>query len=615
MNQDLNYGIVGNCRSAALVSEDATLEWLCLPDFSSSSVFAKILDRERGGHFSLDAGPEAEIDQKYIHHTCILQTRFRTPDGEFEVLDFMPRYKDEQRHYICPPDFVRYIRHISGSAEVRFDYKPGLAYARYPTHTDSQKNYIKSWSSNGKYESIYLYTNVPHDTVIDSKSFRIEEDCFFVISYHQKLLRQDIETVHLDLQRTRVYWLEWVQRTVRYKQYRETIIRSALTLKLLSFQESGAILAAITTSLPEHIGGTRNWDYRFCWIRDASMIITVLTSTGHYNVAERFLRFILDVIPYKDEKVQVMYGIRGEKRLTEKELSWLSGFENSRPVRIGNAAYHQKQNDIYGVLLDVIYKAFKLFSNDIVRGEELWTIARTLVRSVEKNWKKPDRGIWEYRSQNRHFVFSKVLSWVAMDRGVKLAELLERHEYAERWAPVRNAIRRDIMKKGWNRELGAFTQAYNNTSMDAANLLMASYEFIDPKDPKFISTVDKTQKALTRNGLMYRYKNEDDFGKPQSAFTICSFWMVKALCQTGRQKEAHQLFKQLISYSNHLGLFSEDMDFESKRLLGNFPQGYSHLSLIDAAITLSETEVDEDELILKAVQHVHVSKNHEETYE
>lgn len=611
----MNYGIIGNCRSAALVSENASVEWFCLPDFSSASVFADILDDQKGGRFAIDAGEDADIQQEYIPHTCILKTRVRTPEGEFEILDFMPRYKDDKSHYICPSDLVRYIRHVSGAAKIKIDYTPALAYARFPTHTEAQKNYIKSWSSNGKYESVYLYTDIPHETILKKKNFTVSKDCFFVVSYHQKLLHQDIESVYLDLQRTRVYWLEWVQRTVRFRHYREEIIRSALTLKLLSFQESGAILAAVTTSLPEHIGGTRNWDYRFCWIRDASMIITVLTSTGHYNVAERFLRFILDVIPYKDEKVQVMYGIHGEKKLTEQELDWLSGYENSRPVRVGNAAYHQKQNDIYGVLLDVIYKAFKLFTNDIVRGEELWTIARTLIRSVEKNWKKPDRGIWEYRSQNRHFVFSKVLSWVAMDRGVKLAELLERHEYIRRWTPVRDAIRRDIMKKGWNKELGAFTQAYDNTAMDAANLLMASYDFIDPLDPKFVGTVERTRKALTRNGLMYRYKNDDDFGTPQSAFTICSFWMVKALCQTGRKKEATALFEKLLLHSNHLGLFSEDMDFESKRLLGNFPQGYSHLSLIDAAIALSETEVDEDEMILKAVQHVHVSKNNEDSYE
>ncbi|MDZ7797722.1 MAG: glycoside hydrolase family 15 protein [Candidatus Marinimicrobia bacterium] len=333
--------------------------------------------------------------------------------------------------------------------------------------------------------------------------------------------------------------------------------------------------------------------------------ITVLTGTGHYNVAERFLRFIIDVIPYKDEKIQIMYGIRGEKRLSEYDLPWLEGYEGSKPVRVGNAAYHQKQNDIYGVLLDVIYKAFKLFSNDVERAEELWTVARTLVRSIEKNWEKKDRGIWEFRSVDRHFVFSKVLSWVGMDRAVKLAEMLNCRSYIRDWSRTRDAIRRDIMEKGWNPEINAFTQTYGGKSMDAANLLMASYGFIDPKDPKFISTVDRIRTELGRDGLMYRYKDRDDFGKPQSAFTLCSFWMVKALSQIGRKKEASEYFDKLLSHANHLGLFSEGMDFESKRLLGNFPQAYSHLSLIDAAITFSGTRIDKNEKILENIEHIH----------
>jgi GH15 family glucan-1,4-alpha-glucosidase len=306
-----------------------------------------------------------------------------------------------------------------------------------------------------------------------------------------------------------------------------------------------------------------------------------------------------------------MYGIRGEKKLTEKELPWLSGYEGSKPVRIGNDAYRQKQHDIYGVLLDVIHKAFNLFSNDVTRGEELWTVARTLVRSVERNWQKPDRGIWEFRSQNRHFVFSKVLSWVAMDRGVKLAKMLGQHNYIEPWIKTRDAIRREIYQKGWNEKMKAFTQCYDNNDMDAANLLMANYGFIDPKDPKFVSTVEKTQEELSQDGLMYRYKNKDDFGMPSSAFTVCSFWLVKALFQTGKRKEAIKLFDNLLKHGNHLGLFSEDMDFKSKRLLGNFPQGYSHLSLIDAATALTGTSVEENEAIMNRIEHIHETRKTE----
>ncbi len=607
----MNYGIIGNCRTAALVSEKGSIDWFCLPDFSSASVFASLLDSERGGHFAVNVHQDTRISQVYLHHTCILSTRFSTPDGEFEILDFMPRYKNDRQNYVIPADIIRYIRHISGKPKLTLDYDPRLGYARYDTHSEIREGHIKSWSTNGKYESIYLYSDLPSESILNHEEITITKDHFLLISYNQKLLNQDIDSINLEMQRTKVYWLDWVNRTIRFKRYREVIIRSALTLKLLSFQKSGAILAAVTTSLPETLGENRNWDYRFCWIRDASMTITVLTKIAHYNVAERFLRFIIDVIPYKDEKIQIMYGIRGEKKLTEKELPWLRGYEGTKPVRIGNDAYRQKQHDIYGVLLDVIYKAFNLFSNDVTGGEDLWTVARTLVRSVERNWRKPDRGIWEFRSQNRHFVFSKVLSWVAMDRGVKLAKMLGQQNYVETWSKTRDIIEREIYRKGWNEKMGAFTQCYNNNDMDAANLLMANYGFIDPKDPKFVSTVERTQEELSRNGLMYRYKNKDDFGLPSSAFTVCSFWLVKALYQTGKQKEAVELFEDLLGLGNHLGLFSEDMDFESKRLLGNFPQGYSHLSLIDAATALTGTSVDENEAILNRIEHVHENRETE----
>lgn len=601
----MDYGVIGNCRSAALVSRIGSVDWFCLPDFSSSSIFAALLDTHRGGTFAVDAGDNAQIKQDYVRHTCILRTRFTTPEGEFEILDFMPRYKNDRLHYVCPSDLVRYVRHISGAPRVRFDYRPALNYGQHPTTTAADCDCIKSWTSNGKYESIYLYTDTPRECVLEHREYAIERDCFFLISYNQKLLKQSIDAIHLDMERTKVYWLEWVQRTVGFVKYRDEIVRSALTLKLLSYQKSGAILAAITTSLPESIGEVRNWDYRFCWIRDASMIITVLTSLGHYNAAERFLRFIIEVVPYKDEKIQIMYGIRGEKRLTERELPWLRGYEGSVPVRVGNAAHKQKQNDIYGVLLDVIHKAFNLFGNDVEQGEDLWTVARTLVRSVEHNWKKPDRGIWEFRTQNRHFVFSKVLSWVAMDRGVKLAQLLGRETCHRQWVKTRDAIKVDILQKGWNERLGTFTQSYDNNALDAANLLMATYGFVDPKDPRFAATVERSQQELCRNGLMYRYKNNDDFGAPASAFTVCSFWLVKALCQIGRKQAAEDLFQSLLKRGNHLGLFSEGMDFETGRLLGNFPQGYSHLALIDSAIALAETRIDEDEQLLTRIEHPH----------
>ena len=600
---NLNYGIIGNCRSAALISQNGNIEWACLPNFSSNSVFAKILDKNIGGEFSILVDDNYKSEQKYIKNTNILVTKFYNGNDAFEIIDFMPRYKKENNHYVYPPDIIRYIRHISGKPVAKFKFDPKLVYAKFKTVTEIKGEYIKSYTVQGDYESVYLYTDLNFLDICNSNEIAIEKEHYFLLSYNQKLIQLDIDKIILEYERTKVYWLEWTSRTVHFSCYSTEIIRSALVLKILSYQKTGALIAAITTSLPEAIGEVRNWDYRFCWIRDASMIISVLTNLGHYNVAERFIKFIIDVIPFKHEKIQIMYGINKEKILTETELTWLSGYKNSKPVRIGNKAYLQKQNDIYGVLLDAIHKYFELFKSNIENSEELWTIVRSLIRTVEKNWKKEDTSIWEYRSKKMHFVFSKVLCWVALDRGVKIAELLGKNEYITKWKILRMRIKNDVMKKGWNEEIQAFTQSYENKAMDSANLLMATYGFIEYSDEKYIKTVMKVREELAQDDLIYRYKNKDDFGMPKSSFTICSFWMIKSLYKIGKKIEAYKMFQNLLSYSNHLGLFSEDIDFKTKQLLGNFPQGYSHLALIDTAMVLSEMEIEEEDKIIKNIEH------------
>jgi GH15 family glucan-1,4-alpha-glucosidase len=599
---NLDYGVIGNCRSAAMVSAAGSMDWCCLPDFTSASVFAALLDTDKGGRFAFDLPGEAEIEQHYLERTNILATRFQRPEGAFEVVDFMPRYKTDDGHYHCPPDVVRLIRRLSGRPRFRVRYEPRLGYARFETRTVPDHGCLKSFTTSGQYESVYLYSSLDLHALHHGEWMELEHDAFLLLSYNQKLLELDLHRVVLEFERTKVYWLDWVERSVRFARHNEEIIRSALVLKLLTYHKTGAILAAVTTSLPETVGGVRNWDYRFCWIRDASMTISMLTALGHHNAAQRFLSFIVDVIPYKDEKIQIMYGIRGEKKLIERELPWLAGHEGSRPVRVGNAAYLQKQNDIYGVLIDVIYRYFRVFRHTLANSEELWGIVRGLVRTVRYNWMIPDKGIWELRSQRRQFTFSKVLCWVAMDRGVKIAEMLGRHALAAQWARVREGIRRNILAKGWNPRVEAFTQYYGGDDLDASNLLMPFYGFLDPQDPRYVATVRRTHQELSRDGLMYRYKNPDDFGLPQSSFTVCTFWMIKSLYLIGEREEAQRLFADLLGYANHLGLFSEGIEFQSKRLTGNFPQGYSHLALIDTAITLAGGRVDEDSRILKALQ-------------
>jgi GH15 family glucan-1,4-alpha-glucosidase len=370
-------------------------------------------------------------------------------------------------------------------------------------------------------------------------------------------------------------------------------MRCALALKMLQFGPTGALLAAATTSLPESLGGERNWDYRFCWLRDASMTVTVLHHIGHPTMATRFIDWVLRTVPTRNDSLQIMYGIRGERELTEKILGHLSGYQGSHPVRVGNAAFTQEQHDIFGVVMDVIHKDLTMRQRTPESLDRIWTRVRSIVRRVAASWQEPDRGIWEIRGEKRHFVFSKVLCWVAIDRAIRIAELLDKHAWADKTRQLLNEIHADVCERGWNPDKGAFVQSYGASDLDASNLLMAEYGIIAPSDPKFIATVERSQKELCIDGLMFRYRNCDDFGTPESAFTVCSFWLVKALASIGRREEARTLFESLLRAANGHGLYGEDLDFRTRRHLGNFPQAYSHLALIDCALVLSREEDNE----------------------
>lgn len=584
---NLNYGIIGNCRSAALISDTGSLDWCCLPEFDSSSVFARILDEKNGGRFEILVKYNYEITQAYERNTSILVTRFSDGENIFEIHDFMPRYSKMKGRYNAPPEIVRYFKHVSGKPRFSVRYDPRLEYAKGKTDTHIKENFIVSVAQQQKYDTLFCYTSFNKNDVVEGKEIELKSDGYFLICYNEKLLKPSTDKVLLELERTKIYWLDWVDRTPTYKKFNEQIIRSALTLKMLTYDKSGAVLAAITTSLPETIGEVRNWDYRFCWIRDASMVIKVVSELGHKNSAKRFLRFVIDLMPDKDEKLQIMYGINKEKKLTEKTLDHLEGYKGSSPVRVGNAAYKQKQNDIYGILMDVIYEQLVKFDNDIENGEELWSITKGIVWIVEKHWREADKGIWEFRGEDRHFTFSKVLCWVAIDRALKVAKIFGKQRKIDKWSALEKEIKADIHENAWNPDVNAFVQSYGSYHLDASVLLMEPYGFIDAKDPKYVSTVKAIEKELSNDGLLYRYKNEDDFGLPSSSFTICTFWFINALFKIGEEENALAQFEQLLSYSNHLGLFSEDIDFKTKRLLGNFPQAYSHLALIECAINFS----------------------------
>ena len=586
---NLDYGVIGNCRTAALISKKGSIDWFCLPDFDSPSVFARILDEEKGGSFYFQVSDDYTITQNYHGHTNILVTRFESPEHGFIVFDYMPRYRTEELRYYMPPEIHRYIRVIKGEPVVRVVYDPQINYAREGVRHEIVGGYIKTHSEEDSEDKMYLYTSMDLERVLNREEITLYDHQFFLLSYNQKLVTIDINRILLEYERTKVYWLNFSNRSRHYLQYNDMIQRSLLVLKLLSYQDSGAMLAAVTTSLPENIGETRNWDYRFCWLRDASMSIDTLLFMKQKTAAERFIGFVKKILKSsRDEPIQIMYGIRGERELTEEVLPHLSGYANSHPVRIGNAAYHQVQNDSIGYLLDIIYKYYLYFPDTLDEVEEIWEIVKNMVRSVLVAWRKPDRSIWEFRTKEMHFVFSKVMSWVAIDRASLIAELLQRDSYAAKWRDEANIIKAEVHEKGWNEELQCFTQAYGNRDYDSSLLLMQFYDFIAPDDERNVKTVKAIKENLYHEGLMYRYKAEDDFGIPTSSFTICTFWLIEALFMIGEREEALEIFEKMISYSNHVGLYSEDLDFMTKRQLGNFPQAYSHLALINTAALFSE---------------------------
>ena len=448
-------------------------------------------------------------------------------------------------------------------------------------------NFIVSIVDDTNYDTLFMYSDLDKKAILAAEEVVLKKDHFITVSYNEKLQVPTLENILLAFEKTKVYWLNWCHKTPSFEQYNEPVLRSAMTLKLLTFEKTGAVLAAATTSLPETIGEVRNWDYRFCWIRDASMVIKVIAKLGHVQIVKNFIQYIIDLIPDKNEKLQIMYGISGEKTLTEKTLDHLDGYEGSKPVRIGNAAYVQKQNDIYGILMDVIHYQIEKFDDKNEEHEALWSIVKSTVWVVKNNWKLADKGIWEFRHEDRHFTFSKLLCWVAVDRAIKISELIKAVKPVEKWVALRDEIHNDIMENAWNEKKQAFTQSYNSEHLDASVLLMEYYGFIDAKDPKYIKTVKAIEEELMYEGLLFRYKNEDDFGLPSSSFTVCTFWFINSLYKIGEEEKSKQLFDELLSYSNHLGLFSEDIDFSSKQLLGNFPQAYSHLALIDVAMNFN----------------------------
>lgn len=590
--KNYEYGIIGNCTSGALINNDSSIDWLCLPAFDSPSVFGKLLDESKGGYFKIEPVNNIFIKQKYLKHTAILRTEFTTEDGTFRVDDFMPRYMGPRGEYYCPAEVIRQIRVVDGTPRFRIKISPCPNYALSGSDTIVTENYIKFTSQAGDYDSFYLYSDIDKQMIANGEEIELHDELFLLFSYHDKIVIPKFEKIYLDYQKTKTYWMDWVQRTQYQGTYREEVLRSAITLKLLSYQKSGAVIAALTTSLPEIVGRDRNWDYRFCWVRDAAMMIDLYARLGHINSSTRFMNFILNRMPRKHESIRVMYGINGEKELVEKELEHLAGYLDSKPVRIGNGAYTQKQNDLYGELIETLYTYFVINKRTADQlSAEIWTLVRSLVKEAEAVWKESDSGIWERRDDFRHYTHSKLMNWVAFDRAAKIAYWIGKTEYVEDWTRIANEIKQDIIDNAWNEEVEAFTMYYGSDSCDAANLLMLHYGFLPKDNPRMIMTVKESYKQLVQDDFCFRYVEEDEFGAPENAFIVCTFWMINALYLIGEEDNARRMFDNMLKHANHLGLFSEDVELSSKCLIGNFPQGYSHLAFIQTVL-LMETKYD-----------------------
>ncbi len=596
-----NYGIIGNLRTAALVGMDGSIDWLCLPYFDSPSVFAAILDDRKGGRFRIaPAGEDFRRKQFYWPDTAVLVTRFLDDDGVGEIEDYMP----VGGAGTVPDELVRRVRVVRGRVAFRLECRPAFDYARAAHQLHLGPNGARF---DGPGLSLDLAAPVPlerdGDGVVADFTLGEGEKATFVLrglGPNDPLRCCPGHDEAEELFRNTVgYWRRWLSKSTYTGRWREMVHRSALTLKLLSFEPTGAIVAAPTCSLPEAIGGQRNWDYRYTWIRDAAFTLYGLLRIGFTEEAARFRGWLenrwQEAGGNGTGPLQLMYGIDGRAELTEETLDHLEGYRGSRPVRIGNAAYRQLQLDIYGELMDAVYLHNKYVGPVSYDG---WVRLRRLVDWLCDNWKREDEGMWEVRGGRRHFVHSKVMSWVALDRSLRLADKRSFPADRARWLAVRDEIYEEVMTRGWDPGRKAFVQAYDSKSLDASSLLMPLVFFMAPNDPRMLSTVDAIRQpadvgGLAADGLVYRYDSAaapDGLSGREGTFNMCSFWLVEALTRAGRTdpqrlEDARLLFEQMLGYANHLGLYGEQTG-TSGQALGNFPQAFTHLALISAAFNL-----------------------------
>jgi GH15 family glucan-1,4-alpha-glucosidase len=579
----LDHGAIGNGRVIGLVSPLGSIDWLCLPRFDSPSVFARLLDEEKGGAFRVLRG-DTEIRGKvrYVTNTNVLSTRFEDGECAWEIVDFAPRIP-EGLDVRVPIEIVRLLRPIAGHPHLRIDFDPRPDYGRAKVEMRETADGIEVLGASAP---LLVATNMPVPYILGRREFVLTKPIFFVLSYGRRAEVATLASVLSDLDQTIAGWRAWAKTCALSIFAGPEVLRSALCLKLHAYHDTGAIIAAATTSIPEAMGTPRTWDYRYCWLRDAAFVVEALRRLGHLNEGEQFLNFLRDVA--EGGPLQPLYGIDGRRDLTEELIPTLAGFGGNGWVRVGNAASTQRQNDLMGELvlcLETLLTDPRIVDDD---WGSFTPLLRRLVEEAIEAAPTVDTSIWEFRTLRKQYTFSRAMCWVAIDRGVQLARRLDRMDLAQRWAPIAESERAEVLRRGYNQERGFFTQALDEEHPDASLLLLPTLGLLDARDPRFVSTVEAYEKHLVRGGLMRRYGNLDDLGETTSAFTICSFWWAEALALTGKLERAIEVFERIAKHANPVGLFSEDIDPDTRALLGNFPQAYTHVGLIHAAMTIGE---------------------------
>ena len=582
-----DYALIGDCETAALVSRTGSIDWLCWPRFDSSACFAALLgDRNHGRWLIAPKHPKPTIRRHYREHTLILETDFETPEGAVTLIDFMPLRGHAS-------DLARIVVGRRGRVEMHTELILRFYYGAFvPWVTRLDNGALRAVAGP---DMVLINTEVElHGKDLTTVGeFVVNEGDFvpFVMTFMPSHLppRTPVNP-RKALQDTERFWQEWSKRNRYRGEWQDAVDRSLITLKALTYRPTGGIVAAPTTSLPEQIRGERNWDYRYCWLRDATFTLLALMDAGYFDEACAWRDWLLRAAAGSPSQMQIMYGLGGERVLRENVIEWLPGFENSKPVRVGNAAYGQLQLDVYGEVMDALHQGRR---GGLPRSVEWWGLQQALIKHLATVWNQPDQGMWEVRGGPQHFTYSKVMAWVAVDRAIKSAEEFRRDGIVEKWRGLRDQIHAEVCEKGFDREIGAFVQAYGSKLLDASALMLPVVGFLPPDDPRIRSTVKQIERHLVVDGLVLRYDSaatDDGLPPGEGAFLACSFWLADNYVLQGRFDDARELFERLLSLRNDVGLLAEEYDPRTKRQLGNFPQAFSHIALVDTAFNLGRAE-------------------------